>query len=475
MQTQTQRKQSGAALLLLMLVVIIAASSVLVTQMSDARLRLQQDSATQAALAAAKKALISYAATYPDLNPGSPAQLPCPDIDAGGGLPDGAAHTGNCGAQGATVLGRFPWRTVGTPVLQDASGSCLWYALSGTYKSAAAATAVMINPDSNGQLQLLSVESGSVIEGNQPDERPVAVVFAPRQPLAGQARSGPASPGTACSNDFNPAAYLDAATAIGINNATVSGVAYALESFALSSDSEVEHNDGLLTITRAELAAAVYGRPDFLPQMQLLTRGLASCVAAYGRQNPGGTNDARLPWPASVALADYESDSNYDDGSGGTFSGRLPDYVDDSSLLTGNSITRIISDCDVSLAPDWDVSFLPLWQNWKDHFFYTVAESFEPGAAVPSVCSSCLSVNGAGDYAAIVLFAGQRVDASGQSRNSPPMDTDSKQQISNYLEGRNAANHPHSGGVADYESAVAGAGFNDIAFCIDASMSVTGC
>ena len=475
MRTQSQYKQSGAALLLLMLVVIVAASSVLVTQMSDARLRLGQDRDTQAALAAAKKALISYAATYPDLNPGAPAQLPCPDIDAGAGLPDGEAHTGNCGATGETVLGRFPWRTVGTPVLQDASGACLWYALSGTYKSAAASTAPMINPDANGQLRLFSVETGGIVEGAQPAERPVAIVFAPRQPLAGQVRAGPASPGTACSNDFDPSAYLDAAAAIGVDNATVGGVAYAMDSFARSGDSETDHNDRLLTITREELAAAVYGRPDFLARMQLLTRGLASCVAAYGKQNPGGTNDARLPWPAAVSMVDYDSDNNYDDSNGSVFSGRLPDSVDDSNLLTGNGIARLVSDCDVTFAPDWDASFLPLWQHWKDHFFYTVAESFEPGAAVPSACSNCLSVNGAGDYAAIVLFAGPRLEAPGQNRDAPPMDTDNKQHITNYLEGRNAANHLHSGGPADYESAVASSVFNDIAFCIDATMSVAGC
>ena len=350
MRMQSQHNQSGAALLLLMLVIIVAASSVLVTQMSDARLRLSQDRDTQAALAAAKKALISYAATYPDLNPGAPAQLPCPDMDAGSGLPDGAAHTGNCGATGETVLGRFPWRTVGTPVLQDASGACLWYALSGTYKSAATSTAPMINPDANGQLQLFSIETGGIVEGTQPAERPVAIVFAPRQPLAGQVRAGPASPGTACSNDFNPSAYLDAAAAIGVDNASVNGVAYALDSFARSGDSEADHNDGLLTITREELAAAVHGRPDFLARMQLLTRGLASCVAAYGKQNPGGTNDARLPWPAAVSMADYDADNSYDDGNGSVFSGRLPDRVDDSSLLTGNGIGRLVSDCDIAFA-----------------------------------------------------------------------------------------------------------------------------
>ena len=411
-----KHRQSGAALLLLMLVVIVAASSVLVTQMSDARLRLRQESNTRAALAAAKDALLSYAATYPDRNPGSPLQLPCPDLNSGDGLPDGEAHTANCGAAGVTVLGRFPWRTVGSGVLQDAGGSCLWYAVSGNYKSAAGATAEMINPDTNGLLQLYSVETGALLGSGQPDERPVAIVFAPGQPLTGQARSGPASPGTGCSNDFNAADFLDAAAGIGVNNASVSGVANALDSFALSSANSVDHNDGVLEISREDLAAAVQRRHDFVPTMTTLARGLASCVAAYGKQNPGGAGDRRLPWPAAVGLASYEPDSSYDDGVGSLLSGRLADVVDDSNALTGNGISRIISNCDPAFAPDWDASLLPIWQHWKDHIFYAVAESHAPAATVPSACGNCLTVNGGGNFAAIVLFAGERLAATGADK-----------------------------------------------------------
>ena len=475
MMGMAKRKQAGAALLLLLLVVIVAASSVLVTQLSDSRLREQQKSDTQYALAAAKRALIDFAASYPDRVPGAAAQLPCPDIDASGGLPEGEAHVASCGASGGTVLGRFPWRTVGIAAPHDASGSCLWYAVSGTYKSAGAASVEMINPDSNGQLQTWSVDSGFIIEGAMPEDRPVAVLLAPRQALSGQSRSGIGDPARDCSNDFTAADFLDAATGIGVSNASVSGTANSIESFAVSAEKNPSHNDGLLTISRDDLADAVYGRHDFDAVMTALTRGLASCIAAYGIQNPAGANDRRLPWPAPVGLGSYTADASYDDADNSVFSGRLPDAVSDSNALTGNTVTRMISDCNSAIATDWNSSYLPLWQNWKDHFFYTVAESYEPRASVPTACGICLSVNGSGAFSAAVLFSGERLSASGQRRNAPPIDTDTKQQIANYLEGRNASNHPYTGGAVDYESALANASFNDIAFCVDSSMAVTAC
>jgi len=308
-----------------------------------------------------------------------------------------------------------------------------------------------------------------------PEDRPVAIVMAPMDPLTGQIRSGIGVPGQICSNDFSAADFLDTAAGLGISNANVSGVADAIEVFAARSLASAQHNDQVLTVSRVELAQAVYDRADFTTRMSVLARGVASCVAAYGRQNPAGVNDRRLPWPSPVGLLDYATDAGYDDQDTGVYSGRLPDIVDTSNGATGNGIARVITDCDPALAPDWDASLLPLWRQWKDHLFYAVAESFQPGAPVPSACGSCLTVNAGGTYAAIVWFADGRLTGLGQQRDAPPMDTDSRDRIDNYLEGRNAANHPYTGGAADFESRAAAADFNDVAFCIDAGLGVDAC
>ncbi len=459
----------------MMLVVVAAASAALVARLSEQSLRSRQAGDTHVVLAAAKQALIDYAATYPDRVPGAAVQLPCPDIDAGGAWLEGESHATACGAAGVSVLGRFPWRTLGSDVLRDAAGSCLWYAVSGTYKSASGATAEMINPDANGQLQVFSITTGALLGGVLPDERPVAVVLAPMQPLQGQTRAGAASAVLQCGNDFDAAGFLDVAVGPGISNAILSGTAGAIDQFAVTAAFDARHNDRVLTISRAELADAVYRRHDFAATMSALTRGIASCIAAYGLRNPGGPTDRRLPWPAPVALADYSAQASYDDADSGVFSGRLPDRTDDSNAMTGGAITRVLSDCDTAAAPDWDASYLAIWRNWKDHFFYVVAESYQPGASVPTVCGSCLSMNGSGNYAAVVFFAGRRLNAHGQNRNAPPVDTDTKRYIVNYLEGANAGNHPYGGGAADFESRAATASFNDVAYCINTAMTVTGC
>jgi hypothetical protein len=73
------------------------------------------------------------------------------------------------------------------------------------------------------------------------------------------------------------------------------------------------------------------------------------------------------------------------------------------------------------------------------------------------------------------MFAGTRLPALGQVRDEPPADADTRLAIGNYLEGRNAASHPNAAGSADYESAAESAVFNDLLFCIDATLGVSPC
>jgi hypothetical protein len=116
-----------------------------------------------------------------------------------------------------------------------------------------------------------------------------------------------------------------------------------------------------------------------------------------------------------------------------------------------------------------------LWQHWKDHLFYAVALDFQPNATPVTTCTTCLTVNGAGAYAGVLMFSGSRLTALNQTRDEPPMNTDTRSNIGNYLEGRNASNHPNVAGNGDYQSAAASSSFNDILFCIDATLSVTAC
>lgn len=471
---QPRRGQSGAALLLMMLVVIVAAAAMLVARLNRNDWQQVESSATQAALAAAKAALLDYAGSSPDLVPGAAVQLPCPDLDNSGATRDGEAHTSSCGAAGSSMLGRLPWKTLGMPVPRDGSGECLWYVVSGEYKSAAAATSPMINPDSNGQLEIYQSETASIVAGLTPSSRPVALVIAPRAALPGQVRQLAPAPDRQCNDDFNAAAYLDSDAGSGISNANLAG-GIAIEQFVRAAGVNSDLNDRILAIERAELAELVYGRHDYDARMRQLAAAVAQCVAAYGLSNPGGASDLRLPWPAPLSLGDYRLDANYDDTAGGVLSGRLADTVDDSSAATANTIARLLSDCNPLAVPAWSAAMRQTWANWKDHFFYYVAESFSPAAPTPSGCSNCLSVNGAGAYAAVVVFANRRLAGTAQVRDAPPLDADTRFDIANYLEGRNESGHPYSGGTVDLESQPQNASFNDIVYCIDAALGVSAC
>ena len=472
-RTRVRRCQSGAALLMLVLVVLVSATAILVTKLNRGGVRPALVADTHAGLVNAKAALIEYAVTYQDFTPGASLLLPCPDIDAGGATIDGESHTANCGATGVSVLGRIPWRTLGVAAPMDSSGECLWYAVSGEHKNALGATSPMVNADTNGLLQVVSLEDGSIIAGATAHERPVAVVLAPMRPVGGQTRASITQPDQQCSDDFLAASFLETDGVSGISNASVSSSPDEISQFIVSAAMNESLNDRVLPIGNAELAAAFHDRHDFAARMSSLTQAIAQCVAAYGQSNPGGASDLRLPWPAPVSLGDYRDDTLYDDVDAAVLSGRLADFVDESNANTSNPTSRVLTDCNPLLAPNWNPSQLSLWQDWKDHFFYVVAEAYQPTAGVPSACGNCLTVNGSGQYAAIVFFAGPRLGA--QTRTVPPIDADTKNQIANYLESVNASNHPYTGGAADFETQAATGSFNDSAFCIDSTMNVTVC
>jgi len=183
--------------------------------------QLIRQAQTVKALAQAKAALIGFAATYaddPDHKGQPQGYLPCPDID-GDGSSDAA-----CSNRDKTVLGRFPWRTLGLPPLRDGSGECLWYVVSGTYKDAPKniltsdtdgqlvvenlQTAINpnLNPPLAGPQNLEIIDDGAFPDGRKkcqfkrgvesagvmPDTRTqaIAIIFAPGQPIGSQSRVG---------------------------------------------------------------------------------------------------------------------------------------------------------------------------------------------------------------------------------------------------------------------------------------------
>lgn len=459
--------QGGQVLFLVLLLALLAGAALLFGTRGVAPAPAARERHTANALARAKQALLGYAVAYYFNHPGEAGFLPCPDVNGNGITHEGESH-GTCGAKNANTLGRLPWKTLGLPPLRDSSGECLWYALSGPYKNVNAATkSDMLNEDSAGRFEVLSGD-GTLRAGPGPDSRAVAVLFAPQGVLPNQARTRLEQGADICGGNYAPPNYLDRTE--DVDNGTVSADADRVDRFSIG-NREGAINDRIAFITREELFRAVREGNDLAGKARLLTAAVAQCVARYGLDNPAAK---RLPWPAPVALSDYRDDAAYDDHgpADDALSGRVPDIALDSGVASGSPVVRLLGTCAV---PAWTPEIAKLWHNWKDHLFYALARAYAPAPSPAGSCGAgdCLAVDGAGPYAAVVIYSGSAV--AGQHRGAPPLDPDDKADIGNYLEGRNAANHPNAAGNADYQSGPAGPAFNDILYCIDPDLNVAPC
>jgi hypothetical protein len=432
--------------------------------------------------------------------------LPCPDYNSAG--VDGE-QDGNCGNAYANAIGYFPWRTLGIDITKDSSGSCLLYAISPAYKTSPEAA---LNPDSYGQFRIVD-NAGTILQGVDPEDRPIAVIIAPESPLPGQAREN--NPPTVCgsyySNDISTliAAYLDN-DGMTSNAAIDPGTDNIIENFVAKSAASDEGsnplNDSLITINHREFWGAMQSTiagAAFNDRMKNLTEALAVCFAAYGDSNPN--KNLPMPAPLNINGGEYRKNVDYDDSGDFTtaFAGRLPYDVDRANIEIPISNETYIFDntfCDdlsLPIAGINDIHFtddngsdkgeyFDLWQNWKDHFFYAVSAQYKPGGAGSAdSCSSssdCVKVSGT-EYAGIIFFSGLKQAVSGvdQTRYAPPFDglqaldgVDDKDDIANYLEDNNVVNFPDNTGNAVYDP-VNGATSNDVMFCIEPDMDVVEC
>ncbi len=470
--------QRGAALLILLALVSVVLTYAVAAGLNRSATGTAQERAqkTAAALAQAKEALIAYAVTYAD-DPAHarriPGFLPCPGMETDASK-EGVAKS-PCDSALVSQLGRLPWRTLDLGPVTDGSGECLWYAVSGTYKSwyngvtTKPATSNMMNWDTNGQFAVKAGDGTTYLAGSAADNRAVAVIFAPGSVLSGQNRT-PDTNAPLCAGNYTAANYLE--TAAGVNNGVVSATANAIDTFIAAAKNDT-FNDQLVYITRADIWNAIKKRTDFNDNLRALTRRAAECVALYGMNNKsGGHNsldleDKRLPWARATSLSNYAVNSRYDDANKDR-QGRLSYKVDDAKSSTKNSLpgswlfTTTTYCAYTDAESDW-------YEHWKDHLFFALAKDHRPDVgrhdADPS-CSTCLRVNGAGKYAAVLILAGEKLD--GKSRTVAE-----KSQMSNYLEGRNLSNDPNNGGNSNYEARnPLSTTFNDVIYAIDTSLTI---
>jgi hypothetical protein len=411
------RAQRGAALLLVLLIVMTAGLGFLFHVVNSGGGSYAREQATQDALAAAKEALIGYAATYRDTHPNEAfGQLPCPDTDN-----TGIAQP-SCGNAGETMIGRLPYKTLGVPDLRATDGECLWYIVSGSHKYNPKTTP--LNWDTRGQIWIQNSYANMLADPNDDSGGAVAVIVAPGAPLAGRNRPGGSFP---CSGDASNSiqAYLDA----GYASATTG----TLPVTAGQMGQATTNNDQLSWITAKELYSPIAKRNDLLvtttSPMTTLFDDLKTCLE----------EQSTLPVPTSA-----------------------PSHVSANakSFFLGNtSITPLsfpLNNCS-----SFSSKIKTSWDNWKNQFGYVVCNNQDAG---------CLTVNGSSCRGAL-LFSGR------QANGNPRLASDSFDAVAGntFLETPNMTNYLAAGsnysGVPPYHG---NSSSQDIAICLKPDANILG-
>jgi hypothetical protein len=508
------KNQSGVALLIFIILVALAAITYYFSTLSSAELKINRQQQTRLILKQAKQALIAHAVTHAD-QPGDAGEfgdLPCPDANSA--INTEGVQDPSCGNDDAVSdLGYLPWKTLGIDALKDYSGTCLYYAVSPSYKITS--NVVMLNEDTNGLIQIVD-STGAVISGATADTRPVAVVLAAGAALAGQNRTPDST--TICGLDYNNiSAYLDNdGTTDNSIATTADNVIRKFVGASPGSENKPQPvNDQLITISRADIWKAILKRRDFKTKINDLTQALALCLVDYAADNTG----RRLPWPAPMDLSvkGYGVNNSYSDVAG--YAGRFPYKVANSSaVLTevnappSTHPPSVLFDVVVNITPpspacnsltvadgttvnlqDLTSEYGKLWQNWKDHFFYAPSKAYEPASgAPPTSCATCITVGGT-PYAGVVFYSGSALSGIGQKRDAPPpppplppypnptqppaSDNNDKADISNYLENTNDQIFKNATGTQIDTYQTSGYNVNssgptvDIMWCIKPDMS----
>lgn len=239
-QRSLGRNQRGFVMIALVALLVVGGLYFYLSNLSPEMIQARRQQLTAEALTQAQEALIGYAVRYREeqLKTGTPGvvygYLPLPDLgstrnnnqltDSGCYLKEGCEAYNFLGnGINVTVIGRFPWRTLGTGPLRDAHGECLWYAVSGSHQRNLPDPTRAMNWDTLSQLDVRVANGTAAMVSAiaSAHDRPIAVIFSPGPPLAGQDRSASATDNVAeCGGNYVASNYLDPAVAANLGGVT---------------------------------------------------------------------------------------------------------------------------------------------------------------------------------------------------------------------------------------------------------------
>jgi len=473
-----RRDQRGAALLVFLVLLVMGALAYLVDHLKPEDAAAQRARRTQEALSQARDALIGYALDYRDVQAAKDVDsvgaddrtmygyLPWPDLGSsrnnnidpkcldGGGQPlegcDANTFTGvvfDINGIGPTVVGRFPWRTLGTPPLRDGNGECLWLIVSALHgriqRSVPPPVLPPMNWDTPGQLDIVVANGtnalSSVLAGVH--DRPVAIIFSPGPPLPGQDRSLSAGDDVRqCGGNYDARNYLDPFTTTALGGIT-NYLAGTNAASGATGDSNPANDPDTPKVMLSEGELFALGG-NFVP------------TACSGASCDLLANDRGLRLTSDQLFGALRNNANFRIDLNSLLE-RIVNCLRDGIAAGGSISNGKVAGADNNACYGENVHPLGYYPHWREMIF----------VATPA------TVNGV-PCAGAVLFASQR--GPGQVRASPA----DKASAANYLEGTNltgflAATNSFSGpDLFDRVSPTGQTAHQDIVRCIPAGGSL---
>ena len=375
MKSVSPKQQHGAALIALLLVLVLGGGWYLISRLNAASGDFTASNRKYNAevLAQAKRALIGYvahqAAVSGEDNPGA---FPCPEapgsFNSSTGT-DGRTQTPSCTLP---AVGRFPWRTIGTEKLIDASGEPLWYVVASGWSKPSSSGNTVINSNCTDAASAMTCWSGQLTVDGQANAA-VALIIAP-----GQAFNAAAATGCTAWNQVRPASgapdwrnYLECDNATNPADATF-----------VTSGPSGSFNDQVVKITAAEVLPAIEAtiadrfQKEFAPQLR----------TAYS----GGLWPATPALPFAVTFANpTTSPANKLQGSAAMTQGLLPaNYAFTGPCTCGPPYpcTCTPTACTLGSDPRCDPAFVT-WRNTVTITRTGGATLQSPASGVPTACS----------------------------------------------------------------------------------------
>jgi len=284
-------KQQGAALIAMFMAIIASGAVFLLSEKTPNNGRVATENKTTESLSIAKNAIIDYAvAYYFSTSKGDHGFLPCPETNNSTAEGSSVLNCAIGGSRHVNQLGRLPWRSLQIPVLKDAAGECLWYAMSGSFSPSP--RALMLNDDTPGMFQVIN-ENAQIAKGTSTENRVVAVIMAPGIPVNGQTRPGSTAniPCKVPRNLASASNYLE--TFQGISNTSVDDINPDMidQFIARSNFSEnTSFNDRLITITSKEIFDAIKSnKAAYDDKIKILGETLGQCIIDYAQAAASST------------------------------------------------------------------------------------------------------------------------------------------------------------------------------------------